>query len=112
MRELSDPLTEEDKAWLRSWNREAEIPGEEENATVQMLVPGAPPGGETNPVNQPSDPFNGEEPPEDYNDWTADQLRAELEDRKLPKSGNKPDLVSRLVEDDESSEGDDGDGDD
>lgn len=28
-RELSDPLTNEDKEWLRSWNREDEIPDDD-----------------------------------------------------------------------------------
>ena len=111
MRELSDPLTEEDKVWLRSWNRQGEIPGEEAGSE-SVLVPGMPPGGETNPVNmQPGtgpvdeDPFGGDEPPEDYNDWNGDQLRWELGNRDLPKSGNKKDLVSRLEEDDANSEG-------
>ena len=76
-------------------------------------MPGAPPGGETNParVDAPpaEDPFNGEEPPEDYNDWTADQLRFELGNRSLPKSGNKADLVTRLEEDDANEDDDEDD---
>lgn len=107
MRELSDPLTEEDKAWLRSWNRGNEIPGEEDGGVQQLLVPGAPPGGETNPAKTDapgSDPFNGEEPPEDYNDWTIDQLSYELGQRNLPKTGKKADLVARLEEDDDSED--------
>lgn len=107
-RQLSDPLTEEDKDWLRSWNRQGEIPGEEPGVD-QLLVPGAPPGGETNPVKttappDETDPFNGEDPPEDYNDWTGDQLRWELGNRELPKSGKNSDLVKRLEEDDANSE--------
>lgn len=109
-RQLSDPLTEEDKAWLRSWNRGDEIPGNDGTAAVTTeLVPGSPPGGETNPVNQTADPFNGEEPPEDYNNWTMDQLSWELGNRSLPKSGKKADLVARLEEDDENSSDDDED---
>lgn len=105
MRELSEPLTEEDKVWLRSWNRGNEIPGEEDTGVQHLLVPGAPPGGETNPANPDNpepdvDPFNGEEPPEDYNDWNSDQLKYELGNRDLPKSGKKSDLVARLEEDD------------
>lgn len=109
-RQLSDPLTEDDKAWLRSWNRQAEIPGEE-GTTTSELVPGNPPGGETNPANPEftsgagPDPFGGEEPPDDYNDWNLDQLRFELGNRNLPKSGNKGDLVARLEEDDENDDG-------
>lgn len=115
-RELDfENLTDDDKAWLRSWNRGGEIPGEEDGATTTTdLVPGNPPGGETNPANtgeeftqgQGPDPFAGQEPPDDYNDWTGDQLRWELGNRNLPKSGNKPDLVARLEEDDENDDGD------
>src|SRR5215207_4978090 len=114
MRELSDPLTEEDKVWLRSWNRGDEIPGEEDTGVQTVLVPGSPPGGETNPANPdaPStddDPFDGQEPPDDYNDWTGDQLRHELTTRSLPKSGNKSELVARLEEDDSNQpSGEDG----
>lgn len=111
-RKLSDPLTEDDKAWLRAWNRQGEIPNEEAGATTSELVPGNPPGGETNPAANTSltsddDPFNGQEPPEDYNDWTVPQLQHELGQRELPKSGNKPELVARLEEDDENDDEDD-----
>lgn len=111
-KQLSDPLTEDDKAWLRSWNRENEIPGEEDGGVQQLLVPGAPPGGETNPAKTDApevDLFDGEEPPEDYNDWTVPQLQGELGTRSLPKSGNKADLVARLEEDDANREDDDED---
>lgn len=117
-RELSDPLTEEDKAWLRSWNRQGEIPGEESGATTAELVPGNPPGGETNPASADfvqgagPDPFDGEEPPEDYNDWTNKQLQHELGTRNLPKSGGKADMVARLEEDDANRDDEDDDEDD
>jgi hypothetical protein len=110
MKELSDPLTEDDKAWLRSWNRGHEIPGEEGTGIQQVLVPGNPPGGETNPAAvtfEPSngpDPFEGQDPPEDYKDWTGDQLSWELGNRGLPKTGKKADLVARLEEDDENED--------
>ena len=35
-----------------------------------------------------------------YEVWTKDELMAELEDRGLPKSGNKPELIDRLDQDD------------
>lgn len=107
-------LTEEDKAWLRSWNRGDEIPDSDGTAQVTTnLVPGNPPGNEIQPGQRPADddtdPFNGEEPPEDYNDWNLDQLRFELGNRDLPKGGNKKDLVARLEEDDESNADEDED---
>lgn len=36
----------------------------------------------------------------DYNAFTVDELRAELGERKLATSGNKPELVERLAEND------------
>ncbi|HSE47499.1 MAG TPA: SAP domain-containing protein [Gemmatimonadales bacterium] len=38
--------------------------------------------------------------PEGYESWTKDELQAELEKRDLPKTGNKPELIERLEEDD------------
>jgi len=101
-RELSNPLTDDDKAWLRAWNREDEIPGEESQGVQENLRPGNPPGSTTPPAED--DPFNGEEPPEDYNEWTGDQLRKELETRGLPKSGTNATMVARLEEDDANRE--------
>jgi hypothetical protein len=37
-----------------------------------------------------------------YEEWTADDLRAELGERKLVKSGSKPEMAARLRKDDES----------
>ena len=36
----------------------------------------------------------------DYEDWTKDELAAELESRGLAKSGTKAELIERLTEDD------------
>ena len=35
-----------------------------------------------------------------YEDWTKDELAAELESRGLAKSGTKAELIARLQEDD------------
>ena len=43
----------------------------------------------------------------DYESWTKKDLQSELEKRNLPTSGNKDDLVLRLMDDDDA--GDDGD---
>ena len=43
----------------------------------------------------------GEEPSDSgYESWTKDELQDELEKRDLPKTGNKPELIERLEEDD------------
>ena len=38
--------------------------------------------------------------PSGYDDWTKDELAAELESRGLAKSGTKAELIERLQEDD------------
>ena len=44
---------------------------------------------------------SGEATPEDdYDDWNVDELKDELGDRELSKSGNKSDLIARLREHD------------
>lgn len=39
-----------------------------------------------------------------YDDWLKEDLVAELADRDLPVSGNKPELIARLREDDAKDE--------
>lgn len=39
-----------------------------------------------------------------YEDWTKEELSAELESRDLPKTGNKPELIARLEEADAAVE--------
>lgn len=38
--------------------------------------------------------------PSEYEEWTKDELAAELESRDLAKTGNKAELIARLEEDD------------
>lgn len=45
--------------------------------------------------------------PEYYEDMTVERLKEILHERELPVSGTKAELIARLVEDDEASEGDD-----
>jgi SAP domain len=42
------------------------------------------------------------EEPTGYYALSKPELQAELENRDLPTTGNKPDLIARLEEDDES----------
>jgi hypothetical protein len=51
-----------------------------------------------------------------YSEWNVDELRDELRERQLPVSGNKPELVERLIASDTAATAgfdpaDDGDGD-
>lgn len=81
---------EEYKKWLRSWNQDpAEvIPGEDKTTTE----------------SQASDAPAGDEPDDDYDEWTAEELRKELAKRELSQSGNKAELIARLREDDADDE--------
>jgi hypothetical protein len=92
----ANSLTDEEKEWLRNWNRQGEIPGEDSAPAVNPLYPNG----------QPDAGTAG-----DYSDMTNDELRDALRDRDLPTSGNKDDLIARLQEDDadtgESEEDDD-----
>lgn len=76
-------LTEDEKAWLRSWNRAGEIPGEDE----------------------PESEDDGDDAEDsDYSEWSIEELKDALRTRGLPVSGNKDELVARLEEDDESED--------
>lgn len=77
-------LTKEEKAWLRSWNRHAEIPGES--------------------APEPSGDGDDGGGSEDYDSKNVPELRDLLKDRDLPTAGNKAELVARLEEDDDSDE--------
>lgn len=41
-------------------------------------------------------------PEPDYEAWTVEQLKEQLDSRGLPKTGKKDDLVLRLLEDDDA----------
>lgn len=83
--DIADELTDAEKAWLRSWNRGDEIPGEDADAT-----------------DADEDDDEEDEGDDDYDDMTGDQLRDELRRRDLPTSGRNDELIARLREDDES----------
>jgi hypothetical protein len=108
-RTLSKPLTEdeansltdEEKDWLRSWNREGEIPGEDGPAAQDSLDP--------NGVNKAAREAleSGVESNDDqYSSMSNDELQDELRSRDLPVSGNKAELQARLREDDANNGGD------
>ena len=84
-RQLSDPLTDDDKAWLRSWNRGDEIPGDTPEAES---------------AQEDGSEDDGEEIP--YAEMTVADLKRELKERGLPVGGKHGDLVDRLEADDES----------
>lgn len=79
----SKPLSDEDRAYLL---------GHGEDGLVAQL---------DEQHGQANDTETGDDAP--YEEWSADDLRAELGERKLSKTGNKPELVARLQEDDAAS---------
>ena len=130
--DLTQPLSEEDKEYLRARGREQQVTLNEaqfsDDPAVQAaaaFVPGldvdlaegvpATPGGDPRvvmgggPVEGPVT-FDTED---NYEAWSKSELEEELENRDLPKSGNKTELVARLREDDASDDSvDQGDEDD
>ncbi|QYN26691.1 SAP domain-containing protein [Amycolatopsis sp. DSM 110486] len=46
-----------------------------------------------------------EQPADGYDAWTVDQLKAELGERGLSKTGNKDELIERLEEHDGPADG-------
>jgi hypothetical protein len=58
----------------------------------------------TGPAEPVAEQAGDEEPsPEqDYEAWTVEQLKEQLDKRGLPKTGKKDDLVLRLLEDDDT----------
>jgi len=94
-------LTDEEKDWLRSWNRESEIPGEDEGDGEQPLVNTLDPNDfHRQAAEAAQSQANGEDVEDEYSDMDVDGLKDELRDRGLPVSGNKADLQQRLREDD------------
>lgn len=107
-RQLSDPLTDDDKAWLRSWNRGDEIP-EDTTGSPELAVDGSEDdGGSDTPDGTPEDESDQGEGSEDdgeeipYAEMTVADLKRELKERGLPVGGKHGDLVDRLEADDES----------
>jgi SAP domain len=71
----------------------------------ELIAPTAPapapePEPEAEPVEAEVEAVVEVEYDDGYDDLTKEELQSELQDRGLPISGNKPDLVARLREDD------------
>lgn len=106
-------LSEDQKAWLRSWNKGHLIPAEGATRPVaesegSEAGKGTPEGSNDQENGQeaqgaPSGDVPEDEGDADYNEWTVDELQDELVERGLPKSGKKEDLVARLEADDAKS---------
>lgn len=94
-----DNLTIDDLHYLaqRSWLvNEAEAAGYE---SIRSLV-----ANRDNIVEADLEEEELEDEEIDYNDLKVEELKAELEKRELPTDGKKPELVARLVENDEEEE--------
>jgi hypothetical protein len=75
---------------------------EDDDETKWSTVNTLPPAAETTPdVDEDSDEDLG------YEDLSKDDLKSLLEQRDLPVSGNKAELIARLEEDDAADEDDD-----
>lgn len=127
--DLSKPLSEDDRAYLVSRGRTSDIliadgkdasaetagPSFDATASAEELLAKTPHTGDVNAMGVQSKqpvttaPADAEPEPSKYDDLTKQQLEDELERRELPKSGKKPDLIARLVEDDAANADDDDD---
>lgn len=94
-------LTDAEKDWLRSWNRESEFETDAGAPVVDSLYP-----------NGGLDDTDDDDDSTPYDDMDVAGLKEELTKRDLPVSGRKPELIERLVADDESVEDDDDDDED
>lgn len=123
MRQFSDPFSTQDYAWCVANNLQHLIPDELHESCVEIntqaeanavlngaqaqavkmsapiltVVKDAKPGesGSTGTLEG-----EGETEPDEYNEYTMDELKDELEARSLPKSGKKQELIDRLRADD------------
>lgn len=85
--------------WLKSWNVDtAPYSGQAPAQTDDTVV-----AQDDKPEPEPVEPSDATlvDSDEDYEEWTNEDLRDELERRELSKSGNKAELIARLREDDE-----------
>lgn len=85
-----------DPRWADSRTRQAWI---KKNGATEDIV-------EEDEEDEEDDGTEAEEEEDEgpaYGDWTNDELRAELNRRKLSLDGKKTDLVARLEEDDEKA---------
>lgn len=74
-------LSEEDKIWLRSWDRADEIPADQPSTKVDKVA--------DLPVDRTED---------DYDAWKVAELRDALKEAGLSTDGHKADLIARLRE--------------
>lgn len=97
----SKPLSKKDRQWLTDWGKFDVI--ERVDAQFSEDEPEEDASEEGEPEEDV--PFEDgdadeESPDKPYVEWTNDQLRDELGDRELSKSGSKAELIARLEEDD------------
>jgi hypothetical protein len=96
--DLTQPLSDEDRAWLQERGAYGDIRIADELARVAAGDFAAP---QEIPVEVDEDDEVVES--DNYGGWTNAQLRYELSTRGLPQHGNKAELVARLEASDEGS---------
>lgn len=112
--DVSDPskLSDEDKRYLQDRNR---LPAGVEPVDVKLTEAGIGHSTKPEPVSPNPDTLrqagdgDDDSTSDQYKGWTVAQLQQELEDRGLATSGNKPELLARLEEDDASTDDDEED---
>lgn len=82
----------------------ADQPEPEEAPAVEPLDVTEPAAGPAEPVAEEEEGGEDARPEPDYEAWTVEQLKEQLDHRSLPKTGKKDDLVLRLLEDDDKED--------
>lgn len=110
--DLTQPLSDEDRAWLLERGALGDLRVADELARVAAEADSP----VEEPVSEPEEADEDVEGSEVYGTWTKAQLQYELGARNLPQYGVKAELVARLEEadsgiepvdaDDEPSDGD------
>lgn len=98
--DLDKPLSKKDRAWLEDWGKHDQIAAHDAQFDPQPEPKDDldEPDGEDVPFEDGDPDGPGTDRP--YVEWTNDELRDELGDRELSKSGSKAELIARLEEDD------------
>lgn len=99
--DLSKPLSDEDREYLHSRGLHTTVERMDSQFGSEPTDPDA-------ADNSAPAPGGDEQPPENYNEWTVQDLQEEIRernetappDRQMPVVGKKPELVARLQEDD------------
>lgn len=105
----AQPITPEHRELLEQWGlwedaerRGVKVAQNGPNGGSEPVDGQPGPGGDEKAVTSP--PTASDEDDVPYSEWSVDELKEELKERKLPVGGTKAELVARLEKSDEDAE--------